>query len=272
MTEYFFEPRGLYYRINSFQPGRQTLVFVHGLSGSSSAWIPYEQKFSPDYNLLTFDLRGHGKSKKYRGYAEYSLEKFSDDLHALLTHLHIQHHLLISHSFGTLVALEYLRKYGQTADGLIFFSPNYTVNKRTFLAVLKPLTWLSPLWNWLPVLRTHGHHINYERYRHTGDWNLRRMWTDIPNTSLRVYLDCLGQAYGFSAEELLPQIEIPTLIVHGKLDSIFPVTNSLLMSQAIRGCQLKVMEKDNHILVLNDVAGSLTVIDEFVRERGLAGN
>lgn len=264
MTEHFFEPAGMYYRTNIFKPGRPTLVFVHGLSGSSSAWIPYEQEFAERYNLLTYDLCGHGKSTKYRGYSEYVIEKFSDDLHALLQHLHIGKYILVSHSFGTLVVMEYFRKYGQTAEASIFFSPNYKVKKRIFSSVLEPLTWLSPLWDWLPVMRTRGQHLNYDHYRHTGDWNIRRMFADIRNTSLRVYLDCIGQSYGFMCEDLLPNIHIPTLIVHGKLDSIFPVGNAVSMSQSIPGCQLKIMENDNHILVLNDLTGSIKAINEFV--------
>lgn len=267
MQEHFFEPRGLYYRTNTFKPGPPTLVFVHGLSGSSSAWIPYEQEFEGRYNLLTFDLRGHGKSKKFRGYSEYAITKLSDDLHALLNHLRIQNYILISHSFGTLVALEYFRKYGQTAQATIFFSPNYKVKKRRASQLLEPLTWLAPLWNWLPVLRTRGRHINYDHYRHTGDWNLRRMFVDITNTSLRIYLDCTGQSYGFSCEELLPQIHIPTLIVHGQRDSIFPVNNAVVMSRTIPGCELKMMKHDNHILVLNDLDGCMNAITEFVTKQ-----
>lgn len=264
MKEYLLEPAGIYYRTNSFKAGRPTLVFVHGLSGSSSAWIPYEQEFAERYNLLTFDLRGHGKSKKPQGYAEYAIEKFSDDLHALLQHLRLQKYILVSHSFGTLVVLEYFRKYGQTAEATIFFSPNYKVKKRTAAGLLWPLTWLAPLFDWLPLFKTHGRHINYEHYRQTGDWNIRRMSVDILNTSLRVYLDCVGQSYGFVCEELLSRIHIPTLIVHGQKDSIFPVSNAVSMSQSIPGCQLKIMENDNHILVLNDLAGSMSVIQEFV--------
>lgn len=33
----------IYYRCNKFTKTRKTLVLVHGLTGSSSAWIPYEK-------------------------------------------------------------------------------------------------------------------------------------------------------------------------------------------------------------------------------------
>ena len=68
MKELFFVEKGIYYRINDFKPDRATLVLIHGASGSSSAWWPYEKMFENKYNMLTYDIRGHGMSKKYPNY------------------------------------------------------------------------------------------------------------------------------------------------------------------------------------------------------------
>lgn len=62
MQEYIYSPKKIFYKKNEFKPGRPALVFVHGLSDSSSAWLPYEKKFEAQSNILTFDLRGHGYS------------------------------------------------------------------------------------------------------------------------------------------------------------------------------------------------------------------
>lgn len=264
MQEFILEPQGLYYRTNTFQPNRKTLVFAHGLSGSSSAWIPYEAKFGNDYNLVTFDLRGHGKSLKPRGYGEYQVEKFSDDLNALLTHLQIKDYVLISHSFGTLVAFKYLQKYGQTPEAAIFFSPNYKVKKNFWASVLYYALWFVPALSIFPVWSKTGRHLNYDLYRHTGDWSWSRMTADVSSTSLRVYLYCIQHAFKFSGEQFLAQIRIPTLIVHGGQDSIFPVENAKVMATLIPGTELKVIEADDHILVLNDLPGSIQAIEEFL--------
>lgn len=264
MQEHILEPQGLYYRTNTFQPNRQTLVFAHGLSGSSSAWIPYEEKFRGGYNIVTFDLRGHGKSRKPRGYGEYAIEKFADDLDALLRHLQIKKYILISHSFGTLVAFKYLRKFGQTPTAALFFSPNYKVKKNFWATLLYYILFFVPALSIFPVWKKTGRHINYNLYRHTGDYSFSRMSVDIISTSLRVYLYCIQQAFKFSDETFLSQIHIPTLIVHGGQDSIFPVENAKVMATLIPGAELKVIEPDNHILVVTDLAGSIQVIEEFV--------
>jgi len=256
----------LYYRTNTFQPGRQTLVFAHGLSGSSSAWIPYEEKFGKDYNVVVFDLRGHGKSVKPRGYGEYAIEKFADDFDALLKHLKIEKYILISHSFGTLMTFEYLRKYGQTPTAILLFSPNYKVKQNFWATLLYYVLSFVPVLGIFPVWKKTGKHVDYNLYRHTGDYSLSRMSVDIASTSLRVYLYCIQRAFTFSCEQFLPQIHIPTLIVHGGQDSIFPVANAKVMTRLIPGAQLKVIEADNHILVLNDLAGSMQAIEEFVSQ------
>src|SRR5437016_6254620 len=95
----------IYYRTNFFKPDRLTLVFIHGVSGSSSAWLPYEKIFENKYNILTYDIRGHGKSKKFRSYHDYEIKHFANDLHELVTYLRIEKMVLISNSFGALIAL-----------------------------------------------------------------------------------------------------------------------------------------------------------------------
>ena len=68
----------------SGSPTDLTLVFAHGVSGSSSAWWPYEKIFENKYNVLTYDIRGHGLSKKYPNYEDYEIKNFVKDFHDLI--------------------------------------------------------------------------------------------------------------------------------------------------------------------------------------------
>src|SRR5882757_7719842 len=100
MKEGFLAGPGIAYRTNEFDKSKKILVFVHGLSGTCSAWEPFERELAPVYNLVTYDLRGHGLSKKYTASADYAIKNFADDLHALLEHLHIDRFELVAHSMG----------------------------------------------------------------------------------------------------------------------------------------------------------------------------
>ncbi len=260
MQEYIFEAKNIYYRKNDFKSGRPTLIFIHGISGSCSAWFPYEEKFENNYNVLTFDLRGHGKSIKYRNCDDYALPKFAEDFFELITFLKIEKFILISHSFGVLVAFEFIAKHLDMLDKIVFLSPNFSPGKIFSAKILKPLLGLTSMLNFLPFCADPHKHIDYNKYPNSGDWNIPRMIADISNTGLRAYLFGTKQSYGVDYENLLDKINIPTLILHGEKDSIFPIASARAMHKKIKNSQFVEIKNSNHILVLNnfnEVSGAI---------------
>jgi 3-oxoadipate enol-lactonase len=251
MTEHLVEERGIYYRINAFVPGRQTLVFVHGVSGSSSAWRPYEARFEPYYNLLTYDLRGHGKSKKYPRCRDYAITHFVEDLKGLLEHLAINTCVLISHSFAVLIALEFLRQHQECVEGVVLLSADFDVGRHVHAKILKAALAPVALLEVLPFHPRAGRHIDYKRYPNSGDWNIPRMIADVGNTTWRVYLYCSKASYAVHADTALTEIRVPVVLVHGRKDTIFSVENSIYMATRIPTADLVVLDDADHILVLN---------------------
>lgn len=265
MKDHFFELRGIYYRTNTFQSERQTVVFVHGLSGSSSAWFPYEKELESTFNILSFDLRGHGKSNKPHSYEEYKIDDFADDLYELIEHLKLEKFVLLGHSLGAFVVLAFLRKHQEKVSKVIFLAPNFSVGKMLSAKIIAPFLWFSiSLFKKLPFSGREGKHIDYSRFPNTGDWNILRMIADIGNTSVRVYLYATRQSYDFDGEDILGSIHLPTLIIHGKRDTIFPVQYGIFMAGKIKGAKLILLEGADHILALNNVKEILKEIKIFL--------
>lgn len=264
MKEFIHKSTYIYYRTNDFQLNRETLVFVHGLSGSSSAWLPYEKKFEGKYNLFFFDLRGHGKSIKYKKCADYSIANFAKDLEIILADLGIGNFILISHSFGTLIALEYLFNNQNIAKAAVFLSPGFAPRKRFASRIVEPFLRLYSWFEFLPFKAKTGTHIDYRKYLNTGDWNLRRMRADVGNTGLRAYLYGSLESLKFDREDFLPEIKIPCLIMQGKRDTIFPVNNSKFMAEKIKDSKLILLDRADHILVLNNFSEVSDAMEDFV--------
>lgn len=268
MKEFLLQPKGIYYRINTFRPDRQTMVFVHGLSGSSSAWVKFENKFKDNFNIVSFDLRGHGKSWKPHAYTEYSIKKLADDLHELLEYLRVEKCILISHSFGCFIALEFLKKYQYNVSKAVFLSPNSSVRKMMSARIIRPFVFMgvSLLKHLSSPLKIRGH-IDYSQYSDKGgDWNIPITTANIWNTSLRVYLYATKHSYDFDGEEFLKKIQVPTLVMHGRKDTIFPIRYGVATAQKIPNVKLIVLEKANHILVLNHEPEVSQAIKDFVDE------
>lgn len=261
-----FSKRGIYYRINDFGNRKQTIVFIHGLSGSSSAWLEYEKKFTADYNLVAPDLRGHGKSKKFKNYGDYKIDNFVDDIEEILQELKVGKFILVSHSFGAIIALALIKRRKEDITKAVFLAPVFNASKIKWVWIVRLLiSWSIPFIGFFKFKPFPGRHINYSKYTPARDWDFRRITTDIANTTLRAYLFSSRQTYGFDGEKYLREISMPALIIHGKKDTIVPAEKSLEAAKQIKSCKIILLENANHILILNNQAEVAGIIGDFLK-------
>ena len=86
--------------------GHETVVMIHGLGANLAFWyMGIAKSFAREREVLTYDLRGHGRSSLPP--SGYSLPYMSNDLDELLRHVEAKKVHLIGHSFGARVALHY---------------------------------------------------------------------------------------------------------------------------------------------------------------------
>lgn len=263
MTEQIFDNK-IYYRTNEWKSERLVLVFVHGVCGSSSAWWEFEKKLTDKYNLVAMDIRGHGKSKRFSDYNDYKIENFSNDVLELVNYLNIKKFVLISHSFGSFIALDFIDKHSEYLAAAIFLSPNFNARVMPEAKIAKPFFNLICKIKF-PISKTKERkHLDYLKdYPNSGDFNIRRTYADISNTSLRTYLYCMNQAYSFNGEKILGKINFPVLIIHGKEDSIFPIKYGEMMTSKIQNS--KIVKLDN---VCHEIKDSMATIDKISNEMG----
>lgn len=94
------------------------LVFVHGLAASRAFWfLQYALPLSKHFRITLFDLRGHGYSSMPA--SGYEAITAATDLAGLLDHLGIVRCLLVGHSYGGGVALEFAGLHPQRVDKLV---------------------------------------------------------------------------------------------------------------------------------------------------------
>lgn len=79
------------------------VVLVHGLGANRAFWFPVARLLAGRARLLSYDLRGHGRSAAPE--AGYTTEAMAADLLALLDALALDRVHLVGHSFGGAVAL-----------------------------------------------------------------------------------------------------------------------------------------------------------------------
>lgn len=87
---------------------QQTLVLLHGFTGSAANWIDlFPALQAPGRRLIAFDLPGHGHSEAPADLARFAIERSGDDLCAALRALGVGAHeaVLLGYSMGGRLAL-----------------------------------------------------------------------------------------------------------------------------------------------------------------------
>ncbi len=64
--------------------GQPTVVLVHGFPDTSTVWRPVADRLAPDLHIVSYDVRGAGRSEAPAGRAGYSLPVLIDDLAAVV--------------------------------------------------------------------------------------------------------------------------------------------------------------------------------------------
>jgi len=265
MKEYYFDNGRIYYRTNEFKPDRLTLVFVHGVSGSSSAWLNYEPIFENKYNILFYDIRGHGLSKKYPNYSDYEIENFVNDLEELLKYLRIKKFILITNSFGGIIGLKYIEEHQDNLLGNIMTSPEIFLNEEPTARIIRPILWLiTQIVSILPFNPKPRGHVDYSKYINVSEWDIGRNWADMHNTGLRAHIYTLRHSFKKEQEYNLQNIHIPTLIIHGEKDSMVPIKNVLRLKEKIPNAEMAIVPNGTPDSARNNVKEISEAIESFL--------
>ncbi|WP_426944047.1 alpha/beta fold hydrolase [Pseudomonas oryzihabitans] len=98
------------------------VLMIHGFLGGRFSWAPLIcGPLAGKANLVTVELRGHGASDKPEEPSVYADSKvWADDIAAVVSALGLEHFILVAHSYGGVVAFDYLRHEGNsTVKGLV---------------------------------------------------------------------------------------------------------------------------------------------------------
>ena len=99
------------------RPVRGRLVFLHGVMGGLANWRRITPAFEEDFEVLSFDQRGHGRS--FQPATGYRPEDFADDLLLILDELQWNQISLVGHSMGGRNALNFAHRFSHRVKRLV---------------------------------------------------------------------------------------------------------------------------------------------------------
>jgi len=149
---------------------RRLIVLLHGVASNMSRWSEFVEHTSlkQTWDLLRPDLRGHGESFS-RG--RLGLEIWCRDLRDILDAEGYDQALLIGHSLGAQVAVQFAACYPARVRGLVLIDPIFHQALRGGMRVL---SWLRPAVSQLVALIRLLNRLGLRR-RHIPVRDLRKL-------------------------------------------------------------------------------------------------
>jgi pimeloyl-ACP methyl ester carboxylesterase len=206
--------------------------------------------------------RGHGRTAPPRDPARVTIEDLADDAACVMDDALVDRAVMIGHSMGVQVALETYRRHVDRVAGLVLVcgAPSYPL--RTFRGS-------AALEDWLPTIQKLIHKVpgvinrvtravlpTRLAYEIASRLEIRRELIEpadfmpylegMARIDARLFVAMLAAAGRHSAEDLLPGVRVPTLVVAGGRDGFTPPERSRAIAAEIPDAELLEIPDASH--------------------------
>lgn len=259
-----FTNKGIHYQ-DLGDPRKLPIILIHGMTFDHTMWNPQIKILKENYRVIAYDMRGHGLS--HVGDGQYTYKMFVNDLIDLMDHLNIEKAVLCGLSMGGALALRTYEMYPHRIMALIICDSrseadsNDTKEWRENSIELIKNKQLTTFTNdflgstfAMDSFKTHPEAVEFIR-------NI--VLSTSPLTLCGVLL---AQAARTDMTHVLPQINIPSLIMVGENDNFTPLTSSQMMNEKIVDSELKIIPKAGHITNLENTPEFNKNLTEFLKK------
>lgn len=260
----FSENRGA--RIYWDEQGQGTpVLLIMGLGYPSPMWYRTRPVLAACYRTIAFDNRGTGRSDVPAG--PYSIELMASDAASVLDAAGVASAHVYGISMGGMIAQEFALQYPGRVRSLILGctsaggpqAERAESEARDLLMGRHNMDAEQAAEAAVPFI----YHPSTPRERIDEDMAVRRPW--LPRRE--AYLAQLQGILAWEAYSRLPQIQAPTLVIHGDSDRLVPTRNGELIAARIPGAKLVLLPQAGHIFSTDQPAAAQQAVLEFLAQQ-----
>lgn len=231
------------------------LVLVHGFSASLHTWEPWVDALEDEYRIVSLDLPGHGLT---RGFAldEMDMDGFGEVIDAVVDTVGLDSFTLVGSSMGGHAAWTYALEQGQRLDALVLvgaagWPADGDQDTPLILRLMEnPLARgvISDL-DMSALIRS-GLEDSFVNTDLVTDEMVQRYVSLSRAPGHRTaLLHILANHEGRSPATAgkMAEIEVPTLVMHGRQDNLVPAEGGEAFARTIPGAALIIYEDVGHL-------------------------
>ncbi|WP_341202414.1 2-succinyl-6-hydroxy-2,4-cyclohexadiene-1-carboxylate synthase [Planomicrobium okeanokoites] len=270
------EIEGVNYHIELMNEDKdQTLVLLHGFTGSTKTWHKVITDFK-EYKIVLIDLLGHGSTDSPKDPERYSMELQLRDLEKIFDHLGLANFALGGYSMGGRTALAYACKFPERLSVLLLESSSpglKTEEQRSerrerdeALAeriVSGGIVSFVDSWEKVSLFKTQDALPEPVR-KAVREERLAQEPIGLANSLIG-----LGTGAQGSYWEAISQLQLPVLLVTGQLDEKFTAIAGEMVSLMPNAEHREIMA--GHALHVEKPAEFATIVGEYLKMNFLGG-
>lgn len=212
----------------------EPFLILHGWGASSDSWQEVQDILSKKFQVIVPDLPGFGKSDLPPQI--WDLESYVEFVFSLLRKLNLEKIYLLGHSFGGSVAIKMSVIQPDKIKKLILVDAAAIRKPKDFFKkIIGFFAGILSLFSFVPgykFLRKCFYRVVLRKtdyLKATGI--MKEVFKKVISEDLKFYCS---------------KIEVPTLIIWGKLDKITPLKDGLLLHKLISNSEMKIIEEAKH--------------------------
>jgi pimeloyl-ACP methyl ester esterase len=228
------------------------VLLIHGWTCNRTFWERQVQAFRDRHTVVTVDLRGHGESSRPR--TGYTIPAMAADLEHLVRALNVPRIAVVGWSMGGMVAQELAFRLGDrlSALALVCTTPGALTEPKNPSGV-DPEALKAMQRQVAEDARTFCRDLAVRCFK-LGAASPLAAWAagQTQKTPPHVVSAALEAISGFDSRKRLKDVHAPTAILHGRHDTLLPLSGGESLHKAIKGSTLTIFDDSAHAPFLEE--------------------
>ncbi len=263
----------IWYKETGINDSRPPVIVIHGGPGMSSYYFHnYLNFLEKDQKVYYYDQRGSGNSEIKPDLSLYSLDNMVNDLEQFRKNVvKTDKVILVAHSFGGMVALEYMKKYENQVASAVLVSPMADIANQTASA-----------WGFLDIIFKHGFPSKapeeankwFMGIQHTFfkncfyDKNNEKVLDDLGYISFATLAATGSKIKQQSIEQAYSGIKTRTLIIYGEKEYMTTTESKQVeLHGVLPNSILKKFDHSGHFPFIEEPDKFVSVVQQFLNNK-----
>ena len=229
--------------------GSEAIVFVHGFISTQLWWQPTLERLPDNFHAYAIDLRACGDSEQVE--TGLTLAQMAEDLHQFVEQIGLEKFILVGHSMGGAVSMQYALNHQDRLRALVLVDPMAAFGTR-----------IPPdITAWINAQQGNPEGIHQLILGAFAIFPPEAYMEQLVQGGVRwskpLYLGTMDDMAQFNVSDRLPEIHVPTLVTWGDKDTVVPFSGIADIFTKISGCGLEIWHGVGH-------SGPIEIPDRFV--------